>query len=58
MNSKNGLFFRNRVKEYVSHTDTNAIQQLKSILFSHLQKAGKDPLPSFVLEQTAQLATL
>lgn len=44
MNSKNGLFFRNRVKEYVSHTDTNAIQQLKSILFSHLQKAGKRPV--------------
>ncbi|BBP93587.1 hypothetical protein BsIDN1_72050 [Bacillus safensis] len=32
------------MKEYVSHTDTNAIQQLKSILFSHLQKAGKRPV--------------
>ncbi|MGE6630718.1 spore protease YyaC [Bacillus sp. NPDC077027] len=44
MNSKNGLFFRNRVKEYVSHTDTNAIQQIKTILISHLEKSGKKPI--------------
>lgn len=44
MNRKGGLFSQERAKQYVSHTDSSAANQIQAILTSSLRKAAGRPL--------------